>query len=534
MNNLPCELINEIYKFTINKKEINTMILLTSNIFNTLNIYEQNRFGYAYIAKSIKLLKWYKENGFEWTYSVLHYTTLSCKLDNIKWLKKNGCVIDRISLKAVMESGKNIKWFMKQFPLNEYAFYGAAINGDLKKMKWLKKKYCPMDVMAYWGVAINGCIKNIKWLEKNNCPLVQRINPQRNIYKMPLIYEFATKHNNLKIIKWLHKRNINNDVVEKSRIFNHAIQCGNLKIIKWFEKKNFTNEKNLFTFRIKINSLETLMWLKKNNYTMCDPAPNPSDDNIKKVRMREIFVTGTNISGNYEIIKWCIKNNYNVNFANAIEYGSVKSMKFLKKNGTQWNDYTFSYAVKHMKFRIIKWLHNNGCPWNSDTFNIAISGGNLTIIKWLKEKGCPIDNLEVLKIANKISVFRWLKENSYTFNSNVFNDAIKRKNLKLMKWLKENGSYYNYNSMIEAIKTCSLPIIRWLKENKCPFDKHHWNEWKKINKIRLNFFYTTEDDDSIIEWLKEINCPINISKLCDNNIHAVNELIQHCNKKIVF
>ena len=66
-------------------------------------------------------------------------------LENMKWLKENGC------------------------PWKKDIFANATKNGNLENMKWLKENGCPWNGWTFASAAEKGNIENMKWLKENGC-----------------------------------------------------------------------------------------------------------------------------------------------------------------------------------------------------------------------------------------------------------------------------------------------------------------------------------------------------------------------------
>jgi len=102
----------------------------------------------TYYLANVEMFRYMKSN-----YPKINNTTYTFaemakngNLENMKWLKENGC-----------------SW-------NELTFFNAAKNGNLENMKWLKENGCPWNEWTFRCAARNGNLENIKWLEENGCP----------------------------------------------------------------------------------------------------------------------------------------------------------------------------------------------------------------------------------------------------------------------------------------------------------------------------------------------------------------------------
>jgi len=69
--------------------------------------------------------------------------------------------------------------------------------------------------------------------------------------------------------------------------------------------------------------------------------------------------------------------------------GYIKVLKWARKNGCPWNEYTCSCAALNGHLDILKWARENGCPWNEDTCRYAAENGHLDVLQWARKNGCP-------------------------------------------------------------------------------------------------------------------------------------------------
>ena len=96
---------------------------------------------YECLKKTRELQSEYVKKCTEYNY--IHIAAENGNLDNMKWLKEQGC------------------------PWDESTFDYAAKNGNLENMKWLKEQGCPWDDDTFLFAAKNGNLENMKWLNEN-------------------------------------------------------------------------------------------------------------------------------------------------------------------------------------------------------------------------------------------------------------------------------------------------------------------------------------------------------------------------------
>ena len=52
-----------------------------------------------------------------------------------------------------------------------------------------------------------------------------------------------------------------------------------------------------------------------------------------------------------------------MSFVNAVEYGKLENMKWLKDKKCPWNEYVVMKAIEHGNNENIDWLLKNKCPY---------------------------------------------------------------------------------------------------------------------------------------------------------------------------
>ncbi len=87
----------------------------------------------------------------------------------------------------------NSRKILSVFKLSVHHFSLAISNGNLDNMKWLKENGCPLNKENIYVAALYGNLDNIKWLLQNKCPCDE------------LIFKFAVMNGKLNNMKWLLK-----------------------------------------------------------------------------------------------------------------------------------------------------------------------------------------------------------------------------------------------------------------------------------------------------------------------------------------
>ena len=50
---------------------------------------------------------------------------------------------------------------------------------------------------------------------------------------------------------------------------------------------------------------------------------------------------------------------------------------------------TCTYAARDGHLEVLRWARRNGCPWNEWTISAAAREGHLETLEWLRRNGCP-------------------------------------------------------------------------------------------------------------------------------------------------
>ena len=139
----------------------------------------------------------------------MRYAIESGNLENMKWLKTNGCGFDGNQV----ATKDHMSWLQD----NGCHFNSAATNGNLENMKWLKLNGCPFNFSTFNYAARNGNLENMKWLKSNGCH-----------FNYSTFYE-AAKYGNLDNMKWLFENGCDFNMTT----FIGATRNGNLDNIQW-------------------------------------------------------------------------------------------------------------------------------------------------------------------------------------------------------------------------------------------------------------------------------------------------------------
>jgi hypothetical protein len=108
----------------------------------------------------------------------------------------------------------------------------------------------------------------------------------------------------------------------------------------------------------------------------------------------------------------CSCSNCNV-CKDAVNYGHLKVIKFLRHTDRFWSQYGCSLAIECGQLEILEYLHKNGFYWTQHIcMMLAAKNGHLKVLKCLHENGCPRDKniCYYSHHYNRSDILCWLKE----------------------------------------------------------------------------------------------------------------------------
>jgi len=150
------ELLNEDEK----KLLIQTSKLCENIEFNKINKDELRCFKIKIFCSSIDMLKFAIDERNKNKYIVKQNTTHY--LGNVEMFE------------YIKNNYRNIEYTI-------CTFANAALNGNLENMIWLKENGCLWNEKTFENAASNGNLENMKWLKENGCPISEYT--RRNIKK---------------------------------------------------------------------------------------------------------------------------------------------------------------------------------------------------------------------------------------------------------------------------------------------------------------------------------------------------------------
>ena len=261
------------------------------------------------------------------------------------------------------------------------------------------------------------------------------------------------------------------------------------------------------------------------------------------------------------------------NYCIYIYYGAAQSgilsiFKLMKEQGHPFNSKACRIAAENGHLNIIKWILSEIEAWkesnegdyknciNKVMSPAAASKGYLHILKFLP--GVTTWNL-VAKTAlqnGQMTVLEWLqKNNRIVVNRDLVVSAAQSGNLNMLEWLQSEFSIFsdrNWETAIyEATAIGNLDVIKYLQKKGAVFDSRcydvatkfgHFEVIKQMYESGCKWNLDKEDATlaaaecghlSVLQWLIEKKCPVNLEQLAIRAIKGGNlELIEWLDKNL--
>lgn len=162
---------------------------------------------------NLELLKWEKENDFDFDRSTFAASAAYGHLNIMKWLKEINCPIYP---EYQMDDGTSI-----QRRYDTYVSRCAAENGNLENLIWLRQNGCEM-VAATFTKAIEFKHNHvIEWLKNIECPFDSNT------------FIAAAKRTNLEMLKWLKDNNCKYDSSTSFFVWDNQI------VLQWLRENDY-------------------------------------------------------------------------------------------------------------------------------------------------------------------------------------------------------------------------------------------------------------------------------------------------------
>ena len=141
----------------------------------------------------LEVLKWARENGYNWDSWTCCSAAQNGHLEVLKWARENGCDWNSSTCAWAAENGhlEILKWARENgCNWNSSTCSNAAENGHLEVLKWARENGCKWDSNTCSWAAQNGHLEVLKWARENGC----KWNSSTS--------SFAALNGHLEVLKW--------------------------------------------------------------------------------------------------------------------------------------------------------------------------------------------------------------------------------------------------------------------------------------------------------------------------------------------
>jgi hypothetical protein len=209
---------------------------------------------------------------------------------------------------------------------------GAARNGDLEMLQFVRAHGCPWNKDTCQEAARNGHLELLKWAHEIGCPWDEGTCCA------------AAGNGHFEILLWART----NGCPWNADVCFAAAENGRLEILQWLHGNGCPWNATVCRVAAENGCFDVLQWARANE---C-----PWDSNT------------------------C---------SSAAENGHLKILKWARENGCPWDKYSCSSAAENGHLETLQWAHENGCPWDGYTRCAAALGGQFETWTYARDNGCP-------------------------------------------------------------------------------------------------------------------------------------------------
>ena len=223
---------------------------------------------------------------------------------------------------------------------------------------------------------------------------------------------------------------------------------------------------------------------------------------------------------NVKLIEWAIDHEYKIKkinmFKNAIKYGNVKVLQYLKDNIDNNSKFLqndlFLIAVqkKSIEIEILEWLVKSQCIYNDSLFSIwsqphiyhwisinciwnfnqlydIIKSKNINTLKWAIASIPRLSKFvcDIASECNSIKILKWGVNNKFKYGKKTCSNAAMNGNLKMLKFLRKNNCIWDSWTITDAVTNGHIHIIKWCLKNNCKVDDYAYYEAVSNNNLEI-------------------------------------------------
>jgi hypothetical protein len=304
--------------------------------------------------------------------------------------------------------------FKKGMPRHTHLNDGAALAGDLAKLKFLcKKMKCPLDKGEITvSAAAGGSVPLLKFLVKEGCEIDDET------------FNAAAGAGSIPVLEYLMEQE------EEDAIWT-----------SWLDAAAFKGHLHVLQWALEADTEGTIEW--NGGGICCSAAQGGSIAAMQFLQQRGANLAEHNVTSDDS---WAAEDSITTTAAR----GERKEMLlWLKQQGILPTVHAMRDAAELDMLDMCLWLHAEGCPWDATVLNSAANNGFLELVQALRERGCPIDihtvrwhavrhgRIDVLQYLLQLpDQPHWAPEQLTT----LLNNAGLAEQLAVAKWLRQQGA----------------------------------------------------------------------------------------------
>jgi hypothetical protein len=177
------------------------------------------------------------------------------------------------------------------------------------------------------------------------------------------------------------------------------------------------------------------------------------------------------VNNQFRVVKWLQKtmgrDPESHIFNTAAQYGNLKIIKFLTKNGYIGSTDAMDRAARDGNFKIVKWLHNNrteGCTTNA--MNWSARNGHFKIFRWLAKHRTEGYSKNIMNYIieygdlNKIKSF--YEKTKLELTTESVRCATSTGNIEIFEWVYDKVKEVPENILYVAIYSKRVDMFKYL------------------------------------------------------------------------
>lgn len=289
----------------------------------------------------------------------------------------------RVPLATVASSLSTLKWAYRMgctYAWDEEMCAAIAKGGDLKALKWARKKKIPWDERVGVELAARNDIAALAWTQLDL--VMVRVSGVK-WEKVPLsrrVARSAAAHNALDTLQWMYRR-VPTNVIDVG-VFDKAARNGHLRILKWGLHEDILRSVRPQNYLLNAaigEHVELMHWLVERGFQFRDRTMNGViTQSVSLELLKTMHALGC------PMITTALTRAAACNRRDILEW--------LRSVGCAWHKGATEGAAKNGHLDLLIWLYESGCPLCNDSLEAAAGHGHLEVVKWIFNHGFPVCN----------------------------------------------------------------------------------------------------------------------------------------------